>query len=248
MADVLRATCRKSDIITRWGGDEFAIILPNTTEADVLKACSRIAACAAVHDSPIKLSIALGVSTRTTMGEPMSRVIRTAEQWMYQHKLAESDSITNALVLSISDALETKYQDGVERGARQETLAIKLGRALGLSHQELADLALLARMHDVGHVLTKEEICPGQAPQLRRGTNLPAARRIRLSRARPFPSLGPLPKLFLPTMSTGTAAVIPGDWLARTSPCWLELWPLWMPLMTCGRDAPPWVHCLQKRL
>lgn len=166
MADVLRATCRKSDIITRWGGDEFAIILPNTTEADALKVCSRIrAACAAVHDSPIKLSIALGVSTRTTMGEPMSRVIRTAEQWMYQHKLAESDSITNALVLSISDALETKYQDGVERGARQETLAIKLGRALGLSHQELADLALLARMHDVGHVLTKEEILSRPSPR-----------------------------------------------------------------------------------
>ena len=48
------------------------------------------------------------------MGEPMSRVIRTAEQWMYQHKLAESDSITNVGAF-YQRCPETKYQDGVER-------------------------------------------------------------------------------------------------------------------------------------
>ncbi|HHT72991.1 MAG TPA: diguanylate cyclase [Firmicutes bacterium] len=159
MADVLRATCRKTDILTRWGGDEFAIILPNTTEAQALTVCERIReACRAVQGSPIRLSIALGVATRRAMDEPLPRVLRSAEEWMYQHKLAESDYATNTMVLSISAALEEKYQDGMERGARQETLALEVGKALGLSRQELEDLALLARMHDIGHVMTPEEI------------------------------------------------------------------------------------------
>jgi len=41
-AAVLRATLRPQDLISRWGGEEFVMVLPNATESDALGASERI--------------------------------------------------------------------------------------------------------------------------------------------------------------------------------------------------------------
>lgn len=89
-ARVLKSNCRADDIVTRWGGDEFAILLPNTSESEALAICERIrTACEEVQAGPVQLSVALGVATRTTLAEPLTQVVRSAEDWMYKHKLTE---------------------------------------------------------------------------------------------------------------------------------------------------------------
>lgn len=42
VADALKTTLREADIITRYGGDEFAVILPNSSEKQTLIALDRI--------------------------------------------------------------------------------------------------------------------------------------------------------------------------------------------------------------
>ncbi len=89
-AKILKSCCRADDIVTRWGGDEFAILLPNTTEEEAVSICERIrTACAQAQKNPVQLSVAVGAATRTSMAEPVEGVIRSAEDWMYKYKIME---------------------------------------------------------------------------------------------------------------------------------------------------------------
>jgi diguanylate cyclase (GGDEF)-like protein len=49
-AAILKATVRKADIVCRYGGDEFAVILPETGKADAGSFVERVHCALAAHD------------------------------------------------------------------------------------------------------------------------------------------------------------------------------------------------------
>lgn len=42
ISEIIKSNTRSIDILTRWGGDEFALVLPYTEAEDALKICERI--------------------------------------------------------------------------------------------------------------------------------------------------------------------------------------------------------------
>ena len=61
IADIIKASCRPQDIIARWGGDEFIIVLPNTDSEGTKKIINKIRnGCANSKVHSINLSISLG--------------------------------------------------------------------------------------------------------------------------------------------------------------------------------------------
>ena len=42
IADILKSCFRKEDIIARWGGDEFSILLPNTSYSTTMQIVNRV--------------------------------------------------------------------------------------------------------------------------------------------------------------------------------------------------------------
>ncbi len=89
-AKILKSSCRKEDICARWGGDEFVIFLPQTTEENAKAICQRInLKCEGTNIEGIRLSLALGTAIRYSINQNMNDLLKEAEENMYKNKRAE---------------------------------------------------------------------------------------------------------------------------------------------------------------
>ncbi len=88
-AKILRQSFRDDDIITRIGGDEFAVLLPGTSEKVVKDATCRLKETLRRYNEKgegIPLSLSFGWAVREDSGQNLSEVFKTADNRMYENK------------------------------------------------------------------------------------------------------------------------------------------------------------------
>jgi diguanylate cyclase (GGDEF)-like protein/PAS domain S-box-containing protein len=165
IASILQKSCRKEDIVARLGGDEFALLLPRTSAEVAGKIISRIKhLCSQKNIGPMQLSIALGAVTKETPSQDMGKILRDAEEKMYQTKLLESKAVRTSLYSCLRKLLFEKSFETEEHTARLEELALRMGSSLGLSPGEQSKLSMLCAWHDIGMVALPEEILRKTCP------------------------------------------------------------------------------------
>lgn len=88
-AGVIRASARETDMVARFGGDEFALILPDTGSEGAVsvgeRVRDRIAACSFLQGDglDIRLTASVGVATLPDVAASVEGLIQAADQAMY---------------------------------------------------------------------------------------------------------------------------------------------------------------------
>ncbi len=153
LSNVLKSSCRQEDIICRWGGDEFAVLLPRTDESTANRISNRIRkSCSEAAADPIQLSISLGVATKENLSQEIYMVIKEAENKMYKYKLIDSKNIRSSVIFFLLETLKERTYETEEHIQNIQNLSLKMGNALNLPEKMLENLTVLAELHDIGKI------------------------------------------------------------------------------------------------
>jgi len=158
-AELLRNSCRQEDIISRWGGDEFIILLPRCDSATALRVVKRINdSFIGTNGLPIQVNMSLGMAIQNSLDQNIRDVIREAEEIMYRNKLLESRSTRSSFIKSLEKTLWERSHETKEHCQRMQEMSQKMGRNLELTDSELDNLKLLAALHDIGKIAIPDSI------------------------------------------------------------------------------------------
>ncbi len=103
-ADLLANEMRQVDLIGRYGGEEFVVILPETTPDRALETAQRLRTRVAAHrfelepgGRTLSITVSIGIGVIPDHGRTMDALIRAADKAMYQAKQAGRDRVRMAI-------------------------------------------------------------------------------------------------------------------------------------------------------
>jgi diguanylate cyclase (GGDEF)-like protein len=89
IAQLICASCRKSDFVARYGGEEIVVILPDTTSRDAVSVAQEINNIVAKQTKKIlgiKITVSIGVATYPDDGTTLKGLLERADKALYQAK------------------------------------------------------------------------------------------------------------------------------------------------------------------
>jgi diguanylate cyclase (GGDEF)-like protein len=158
-AEILKRSCRHEDIIARWGGDEFIILLPQTNTKGTIAICKRIKEnCKEIYIQDLPLSIALGTAVKKDDSKSLEAILKEAEDDMYKQKVAEGRKIGYVMLKSLLESLGAKDFRTKMHIQNVKRIALKIGKEIKLPDSELNRLNLVTTLYDIGKVNISKEI------------------------------------------------------------------------------------------
>ncbi|GCD12265.1 diguanylate cyclase [Clostridium tagluense] len=188
---ILKNSFRKGDVVSRYGGEEFAIILPNTSEAEAIKLAEELRSkiektyfIGEENQPNGKVTVSIGISIYPEKAKNSIELFKSADDALYRAKFFDKNrvesynSILDELKIDTEDehidiitSIKTlisvinakdKYTYGhVERVVIYSRL---LADKLELNEKNKKELIYGAYMHDIGKINIPKEILNKNMP------------------------------------------------------------------------------------
>lgn len=106
VTQVLSAAVREGDIVARWGGEEFLVLLPETSLDSAVALAERLRKTIAdirlpMGQTEISFTVSLGVANSSGK-ESLDRVITEADHFLYKSKRAGRNQVSSALAATFA--------------------------------------------------------------------------------------------------------------------------------------------------
>jgi diguanylate cyclase (GGDEF)-like protein len=175
-ARLVKASTRSSDLAFRYGGDEFAIILPNSSTMEAFNVAERMREKFATEMAgrQLDITISIGVASWPGDGATLDEICYAADMALYYAKRtgqnrtsiasrtlfslnepsvsvnAEAEVLSTIYALAATLEARDKYTYGHSR--RVSRYAVAVAEALNLAPEQVALVSAAALLHDIGKV------------------------------------------------------------------------------------------------
>jgi diguanylate cyclase (GGDEF)-like protein len=173
---IAQGEVRSMDSFARLGGEEFALLLPATSQLDALLVAERIRSAVAREElAPgVTVRVSAGIASCPGDGSSVDELHKQADNALYWAKrngknmcaLARDTSSTEssddaepavANLYSLVDMIDRRLRT-LDHSENVANYAAQLGRSFGLSAETIVRLRRAALLHDVGKVAVTSEI------------------------------------------------------------------------------------------
>jgi diguanylate cyclase (GGDEF)-like protein len=176
VARILSSHRRNDDSVGRTGGEEFTVLLPDTSEHEAYLVAERIrtAMAAEFADDPVPITFSLGVASFPDHGQSVDAVIEAADQALYAAKalgrnrtIIFNEEISTifapeggrgvdethlATLLSLTEALDVRDAGTPNHSRAVGRYCALMGEQLGLTSERVERLEIAGRLHDIGKI------------------------------------------------------------------------------------------------
>ena len=191
IATKMKEVLRKDDIVSRYGGEEFSVILQDTYENEALEIAERLRRVIHEHyfqgeeNMPNKsLTISVGVSLFPSKAESEVELIRSADEALYkakflrknrvesyysflddlQKKADENDKEVITSIKTLIAVINAKDKYTYLHSERVVYYCLLVADKLGFDESTKKDFVYAGYMHDIGKINIPEEILSKTSP------------------------------------------------------------------------------------
>jgi len=182
VARTIQSSCRRIDMVGRYGGDEFVVILPETDQKGAVKVSEKILSSiknkslTTPDGAKIPLSVSIGIASYPLDAEDVEKLLSLADAAMYRAKLTgggravpiseevEETPVPFDVLGGLLMAINSKDNYTLKHSLDVARVACTLGRALGLPEEDIKTLEIAGKLHDIGKIGISSSILKKPGP------------------------------------------------------------------------------------